>query len=47
LLTAHPSCFERTVAATRAALGAEGFAAAHAAGEGLSPEAALAEALAH
>ncbi|HET8626058.1 MAG TPA: tetratricopeptide repeat protein [Thermomicrobiales bacterium] len=43
---AYPDGYARTLAAIRAALGEDGFAAAHAAGEALSPEQALAEAAA-
>jgi hypothetical protein len=38
----HPEGYARTLAGVRAALGEEGLAAAHAAGAGLTPEAALA-----
>jgi hypothetical protein len=41
---AHPDGYGRTLAAIRAALGDDGFAAEHAAGEGLSPEGAFAAA---
>ena len=42
---AHPAGYAATLAAVRAALGDDDFAAACAAGAGLSPERALAEAL--